>query len=172
MAGHSSWFITQVGSSIRHTCPYSGMQCHDGAHLYVPHGLVRLAIIICLQPVLLLYPLAMCSPFRPHPHPTSLFVPAPGRFPFLHLSLIRAAGRGEESNFWPGIALPSLSLEGPWSWFMFGSKSTSAGRDKRWPSGDRTPLSASPSLCLPPTQHCLRYRSIPGNLCRLWRVSS
>lgn len=91
---------------------------------------------------------------------------------FLHLCLMMAAGIGKESNFWPSKALPSPSLDNSWSWFMLGSKVTSLGRDEFWPKGDKTALCASPSLCLPLTLHCLRYRSISGNNCRLWRVSS
>lgn len=57
MAGCSSWFNTRVGSSIQHTW---------WAHLYVPHGLVQLAVIICLQAGLLLHPSAVGLSFPPN----------------------------------------------------------------------------------------------------------
>lgn len=152
MAGHSSWFITEVGSSIQHTCRYSGMLSHDVAHLYVPLVWPSLKLYFAFS--LLCSSISLVCALLPlHAHssipslPTSILVPTLGWFPFPHLSLMMTAGKG--SLFQPGIALPSPSLEDSLSWFMFDSKPTSTGRDKHWPGSDRTPSSASPSLCLP-----------------------
>lgn len=83
------------------------MPCHDGAH----HGLVQLAVVFCLQPALLLYPLAGCSPFCPLAIPPAFVLLQGGSLS--SISLMMAAGRGEESNFWPGMVLSSLPLGKP-----------------------------------------------------------